>query len=628
MWTCNPSELIEADMSRLLISDGVTIDSLPLFAYESKIFPNNSKGIVCIIGSDHGGGSSKYLIRLNYLPSSARRKESRIDHGTRTLQFAEVKCKKDTHQIQAQIAPTVNESVTKLEQSKLIGIFFNDQNIICKIIPYLSVNMAIESTSTGTFLTYDHLNETKKLKLTTEVFQIPPLIWTVIPQFRIVISGDLSFFATATGRDGRSHCRCPYCDLSQSEWKKRNTKGKTMTLDYISHLADIHKSNSKTDTKGVIMPPQLNVQPSMYIVPLLHLMIGLVNKVWYSMLYFNDEFVETIGSVEASIKDQIEVLNEELQYIDEHIEIHTLNKIGASAEINTNTDALRMYVESCSLLKELKEKKKECNKILREAKSNLKAEREKRDGDEMSIEQIMYDILEESKIKKQYFHGGTLNGVSCRRLLDNVDPIFQKIKTKCHERLAQNTTRRKPIDAEKLDAVLGTFENVFNTLDVLFSLLRQPDPTNEEITKMEKGMRVLEQLWNDLELSYPPKYHVLLDHTIDQVRLFGGIADLVEDFIEKSHQLGHKLSHITSRMSSQCFRDIEMGKIRRKWLMTNPSVQKQIDKVKDATRRHRSSASPKKRFKKDVKREQKAIKRERCSKIIDATLLTSRQGQR
>ena len=82
--------------------------------------------------------------------------------------------------------------------------------------------------------------------------------------------------------------------------------------------------------------------------------------------------------------------------------------------------------------------------------------------------------------------------------------------------------------------MLEKIQEVFDTLDVVFSLLHICDPTEEEMIKMEKIIKELEEKWNGLELSHTPKYHILLNHTVEQERRFGGIADLEEDFIQKS----------------------------------------------------------------------------------------------
>ena len=86
---------------------------------------------------------------------------------------------------------------------------------------------------------------------------------------------------------------------------------------------------------------------------------------------------------------------------------------------------------------------------------------------------------------------------------------------------------------------------------------------------------------------------------------------MVEDFVEKYHQTGKKLDYLVARMSSQSYRQKELVKIRRNWMMCDPGIQSQIVSVKSSSRRRRrSSFLPKKKFKKDIKKEKKALKRE------------------
>ena len=42
-------------------------------------------------------------------------------------------------------------------------------------------------------------------------------VWVVIPNLKIVIAGDLCFYATSTSRDGQSHCHCTYCLVPQQQ---------------------------------------------------------------------------------------------------------------------------------------------------------------------------------------------------------------------------------------------------------------------------------------------------------------------------------------------------------------------------------------------------------------------------
>ena len=149
---------------------------------------------------------------------------------------------------------------------------------------------------------------------------------------------------------------------------------------------------------------------------------------------------------------------------------------------------------------------------------NLKKEQQKRSNENNTLEDSLYSILEGCKIQKQHFHGGAMNGVCCRRLLDNVETIFKKIRKLTSERLKLNTKRNFDVDIKIVTDVLTKFEYLFETTDLVFSNLRLLAPTEEEINETEKAIKVLEQVWKDLELYVTPKAHILFYHTIEQVR--------------------------------------------------------------------------------------------------------------
>lgn len=69
------------------------------------------------------------------------------------------------------------------------------------------------------------------------------------------------------------------------------------------------------------MSPQLLVEPKYYIVPILHLLIGLVNKVWLSLCFFLDEFVELLLPKEAELKERYQLYEQAIDEIKEEMDI-------------------------------------------------------------------------------------------------------------------------------------------------------------------------------------------------------------------------------------------------------------------------------------------------------------------
>ena len=118
---------------------------------------------------------------------------------------------------------------------------------------------------------------------------------------------------------------------------------------------------------------------------------------------------------------------------------------------------------------------------------------------------------------------------------------------------------------------------------------------------------MLEQLWNKIEINITPKAHVMFTHAVEQFEMFGGIADKVEDFIEKAHQLGKKLEYLTSRLPTNCYRRKQLIHINRMWLHQNPDVLQQSKKVLTLSKRKMSNTTkppPKRVAKRSVVKEE------------------------
>ena len=70
-WTCCPCDLLEYDFKQLISSKVLNNSSSPpstTFRYKSKVFLNDKKGGICVIGLDHRAGRSRYTYQLFVFP--------------------------------------------------------------------------------------------------------------------------------------------------------------------------------------------------------------------------------------------------------------------------------------------------------------------------------------------------------------------------------------------------------------------------------------------------------------------------------------------------------------------------------------------------------------------------------
>jgi hypothetical protein len=89
-------------------------------------------------------------------------------------------------------------------------------------------------------------------------------------------------------------------------------------------------------------------------------------------------------------------------------------------------------------------------------------------------------------------------------------------------------------------------------LDIAFSILRMPSgaPKEEHFTMLKEAFGEVEKLWNELGLSYTPKFHALMRHALEQMRRIGGCGEMLEDRVEKSHATSGEPSTILFPLSA------------------------------------------------------------------------------
>jgi hypothetical protein len=96
------------------------------------------------------------------------------------------------------------------------------------------------------------------------------------------------------------------------------------------------------------------------------------------------------------------------------------------------------------------------------------------------------------------------------------------------------------------------FRSIFSSLDTISSKLRmrygEPQETDYEV--LQKALDNLKHLWHSAGLPHTPKLHSLLTHTVKQMRLFGGIGDILEDDVEKMHQIAGQFEHRSARLKN------------------------------------------------------------------------------
>ena len=138
-------------------------------------------------------------------------------------------------------------------------------------------------------------------------------------------------------------------------------------------------------------------------------------------------------------------------------------------------------------------------------------------------------------------HGGDMAGNSLHRLLCNAGVTFADIKGY----LMEEADLRRKTEAEKR-TIVKLCDNTMLAMQLLEAFLAIMRKKEEEITNLQSDYDLAEsymmkffEVWRKLDMGITPKGHGL-EHALYQFRLYKGMGDLSEAFMEREDQVGVK----------------------------------------------------------------------------------------
>jgi hypothetical protein len=108
------------------------------------------------------------------------------------------------------------------------------------------------------------------------------------------------------------------------------------------------------------------------------------------------------------------------------------------------------------------------------------------------------------------------------------------------------------------------YGSIFSTLDLITAKLRikSGEAKDEDYDVLEEALDTLRDLWKRAAtLNHTPKLHSVLTHSLKQMRLYGGIGDLLEDDVEKMHQIAGRFESRVSRIKGANSRAVAQAKM-------------------------------------------------------------------
>jgi hypothetical protein len=532
-----------------------------------------------VIGADHGQGSFRAGVKVIF-----RNDDDSIE-ATAIYGLGEIECAKDTGELLAlAFTPKLNAALKRIisyerdENGKLLsdGML----TVFKKNVPLSADRTGAEGDSQGAEGDSPETQDSTFYAILDRTYRRSPEDTLVLNvPIRVFITGDLAFYATVVGKEGMDKAHCHWCKLGKHQWQKcGHPLGVKWTLQELKRVASTLNPTKKTEN-GVKSYPQLDcVEQERYMFPVLHVTLGLANRLLKDTVDYVDLVVEKTPpvlktargkQVEAAhkhdtIKQDISnwgILNGPTLANMLLAQGHLEEQMAVDGELSQEEreaailDSLSLKLEITNFKKELtvlKKRKTELSQSNTAAKLAVALVEKELGRYSKPVRQELERILARDwNIKRPTWHGGDILGNECRKLMAWARLIFDQIKAFLLEKLEEDggSERAKREVTKRCDIVA----KALLLFDGFLSLLRteHKDLTPQHIEKAREYARKALVVWRILRLSVTPKCHGSEDHACDQLELLRGLADFCEDWVEQLHQLGLKNNRRTKTIRNR-----------------------------------------------------------------------------
>jgi hypothetical protein len=389
-----------------------------------------------------------------------------------------------------------------------------------------------------------------------------------------------------------------------------------------------YDKTSDKSRKGVKMAPMLN-KGTQVVVPILHLMMGIINQIINYHFDMIDQRIEPISRAELATRESIP--KNEARLLEEKTSLtiwedavnggrkltecmkksrELARKIEADGEAATEIDK-QEKADTDDCIKALQDTKKRMEGRIKELQGDINSAKKKREGytkerkvSKESIYSKCEAILREYGIERASYHGGDFNGVNILKMMEEAEVIYTKM-----EKVMLDDGRDKD-DNDKdnkqcIENLCATMKALLMNWNQVSANLYTCDPSNDLCTETQKLIDKAIELMRKLNFSITPKLHVMECHVVHQMRTIpGGLAFLHEQWIEHYHQKGHKNDKMWQTLSHE----------KQAGLVANKECRQRHPDSKKAARKYTKFVEPKKRKRKsEVVDRENRIKAERAS---------------
>jgi hypothetical protein len=554
--------------------------------------PRQIEYILVVYGGDHGKSKFRFVSKLIV------KMKDKEPHNV-IYPLADVECKKDTGKV--------------LKNT---------------VIPNLK--LGVDGVEGGSIhFQYDEASKMWKC-LVLKDDEIPQNTKTIKPM--ALHAGDIAYLCTILGKENFDGVWCYICQLYKTEWQNANhIQGDKWTIERLKAQAQTNRIQDLkgTDRRGVREDPYFNIPVENVVWPLLHALIGIGNNLLTSLLDFGENEIQCVtrreidlrteylkmlqleeetkakkGEWDKESKGRLKRMTRNLEvlehWFDENINEHAeyeqkeLELIATKFEVDYLKSQIDEYTEILA---------KTTPKI-KKLKDQLDAYKKKRKTDVNSVYTGIDEILQKYGIRRGAYHGGDLQGNDVMKLMEQAKDISADIADLMIR--SKHATRCK-FNNDQISEICGQYETALILWDAVFAKCQIVSPTESDLVETEVYLQYAMRKTRELGLSITPKLHGMEDHVIQQMRTYpGGIAMLIESWVEQYHQTGYGLD--VKHKNQKSTLETAKVRIRKETTRLLPEVQQEIEKNKEKHQRgKRKSTVEKEESMKKAKEERRKL---------------------
>jgi hypothetical protein len=327
---------------------------------------------------------------------------------------------------------------------------------------------------------------------------------------------------------------------------------------------------------------------SRWVVPGLHLKLGLSLAILNLVLIFVSEYVERQSE---SVKEALVLLGEKDRILQESIGRRDAFK---DARPKPPPDVFS------STMKDFAAEIKVQRGARTHANNKLKTARRKQKN--KPVEQAIEAVLLKYGVARQVYHSHALIGEHANRMLEFHDPCI----TGFEKAMLDGALRRPAAELsegidEEITALLSKVYDMMEVLDVIVHYLEQTEPLSaEDRANFCDFNNYFGHLWRNAfpSTQVPPKLHILESHAAAQMDLWHVLGLFSESPIERHHNLMNRWNRIFANMRT--FKQRVTAQHKHMSKIANHDVQSIIANITTATKRTVSAVSAQRKVEKEV----------------------------